>query len=296
MADGIVLPGDGNSISTDDIGGNHVQRVKLMLGANDADDGTVAKATRLPTEAFLIEVQKGNVPGHSLVHKFGRNDGVPNATWEFVTLLGHTVWPLSAATTVRIKAGGDGADTAAGAGATEVTVQGIDDNFNEVTEVIATAGASASSATSTSFWRVHRAWVSGVGTYGAANTAAVIIENSAGGTDLIEIEVEEGQTQFAGWTVPIGKTAYLLSAFVTVDGVKAADVKYQTRGSIDVTVAPMKSVRLKKFWDGVLGELFFSPKSPSDEIVAKSDIWFEARGSGGTTEVSVDFELLVVDD
>ena len=33
---------------------------------------------------FLIEVAKGNVAGHSLVHKFGRNAAVPNGSWEFV--------------------------------------------------------------------------------------------------------------------------------------------------------------------------------------------------------------------
>ena len=245
---------------------------------------------------FLIEVAKGKIKGHSLVHKFGRNDSVPNGTWEFINLLGFTAWPLSAATTVRIKSGGNAADDTAGNGARTVTVQGIDDSFNEVSEVIVTAGSSASSATSASFWRVHRAWVSAVGTYGAANTAAIVIENSAGGTDLIQIGTEEGQTQFSGYTVPIGKTAHLLSVFITVDGVKSADIRWSTRADIDDTSAPMKSRRLKNFWDGVLGQMSFSPKSPGGDIAAKSDIWFEARGSGAITEVSCDFELLLVDD
>ena len=39
---------------------------------------------------FLIEVQKGNVVGHSMVHKFGRNDAVPNGSWAFVNLLEFT--------------------------------------------------------------------------------------------------------------------------------------------------------------------------------------------------------------
>ena len=245
---------------------------------------------------FLIEVQKGNVAGHSIIHKFGRNDGVPNGSFEFINLLGFTGWPLSAATTVRIKAGGNAADDTAGNGAREVTVKGIDDSFNEVSEAIATAGASASSATTASFWRVHRAWVSAAGTYGAANTAAVDIENSAGGTDLIQLATEEGQSQFAGWTVPTGKTAYLLSALVTVDAAKAADIRFCTRENIDDTSAPMSASRVKLFWDGVLGSTAFNPRSPMSPIVAKSDLWWEARGGGAGTEVSADFELLVVDD
>lgn len=252
--------------------------------------------TYLPTQDYLIEVQRGNVPGVSMVHKFGRNDAVPNGSWAFVNLSGFTAWPLSAATTVRVKAGGDAADTAAGAGAREVTVQGIDSNFAETSEAIATAGASASSATSTSFWRVHRAWVSSAGTYGAANTAAIDIENSGGGTDLIQIGVEEGQSQFAGWTVPASKTAYLLYLHISADGLKPADIRVFTRADIDDASAPVASKRLKLFFDGIAGAMRYLPKGPELIIPAKSDIWVEARGSGALTEVSANFELLIIDD
>ena len=252
--------------------------------------------TYLPDRDYLIEVQRGNVPGASMVHKFGRNDAIPNGSFAFVNLLGFTAWPLSAATTVRVKAGGNAADTAAGAGAREVTVQGIDSNFAETSEVIATAGASASSATSASFWRVHRAWVSAAGTYGAANTAAIDIENSGGGTDLIQIGLEEGQSQFAGWTVPLGKTAYLLSLHLSTDGLKPANVRVFTRADIDDTSAPMASKRLKLFFDGVAGVVRYVPQGPELSLPAKSDIWVEANGSGALTEVSADFELLVIDD
>lgn len=249
----------------------------------------------LPSRDWLIEVQKGNVAGHSMVHKFGRNAGVPNGSWEFVNLLGFTGWPLSAATTVRIKSGGNAADTAAGAGAREVTVQGIDNSFAETSEAIATAGASASSATSASFWRIHRAWVSSCGTYGSANTGAVAIENSGGGTDLIQIGADKGQTQFGGWTTPVSKTAYLLSMHMQVDTNKSAIIRVYTRADIDDTTAPMKSKRLREFF-AVTGDLRYEPKGPAISISAKSDFWVEAWGDGAGCAVTVDFELLVVDD
>lgn len=249
----------------------------------------------LPITDFYTEVAKGNVAGHSLVHKFGRNDAVPNGTWAFVNLLGHTAWPLSAATTVRVKAG-NAADTAAGAGAREITVQGIDSTLAEVTSVLATAGASASSNSTESYWRVHRAWVSSAGTYGAANTAAVVIENSGGGTDLIQIGVEEGQTQFAGFTIPTGKTGYFVSVSITVDAGKAADIAIYTRANMNDTSAPMSSKRLKLFFDGVLGTHSLNPDSPIFSMPALTDIWVEARGGGAASEVTADFELLLVDD
>lgn len=252
--------------------------------------------TYLPQRSFLIEVQKGNVPGHAIVHKFGRNANVANGVWEHVSSLSAATSFLAAPTTVRIKAGGDAADTAAGVGAREITVVGIDENLVEVVETIATAGTSASSATSASFWRVYRAYVSAGGTYGASNTAAVVIENSVGGTDLIQIATEEGQTFYAGWTAPTGKTAYFLSAHLMTDSGKAADFRFRTRANFNDTSAPLGAVRTMLYFDGVLGHMVFQPKSPGKAIPTLTDVWWEAEGGGASTEVSVDFELLVVDD
>ena len=249
------------------------------------------------TADFYTEVQKGNVTGHTMVHKFGRNDAVPNGSWAFVTLLGQTSHVLSAATTVRIKAGGDAADTAAGAGAREITVQGLREiTLAEETEVIATAGAGVSLATARLFWRVHRVWVSSVGTYGGANTADIDIENGAGGTDIIKIAIEEGQTQDAVFSIEGGKTGYLLSIHITVDSGKKADIRMFTRNSLDDTTAPMPAKRLKLYFDGIAGEFHYDPKGAELSLDEKTDIWFEAQGVGATAEVSVDFEILMVDN
>ncbi len=246
---------------------------------------------------FLIEVQKGNIAGHSMVHKFGKN-GAVGGTFEHISQIPFSVSNFrTSAIAMRVKSGGNAADTAAGAGAREVTIQGIDSSFNETSEAVATAGASASSATTATFWRVHRAWVSGTGTYGANNTGDIVIEDSGGGADFIQIAAGEGQSQYCGWTVPVNKTAYLLSVHVTVSvGTnKECDVRCFTRNTIDDVSAPMPAKRLKLYWDGVQEPFTYKPCGPEFELPEKSDIWFEAQ-SGATSEVSIDFELLVVDD
>jgi len=245
---------------------------------------------------FLTEVHRGNITGLSCVHKFGANHSVPNGSFAFVTTLGQTAHALSAATTVRIKAGGNVADTSAGAGARELTVQGIDDSLNEVTETITTAGASASSATTTSFWRVHRMWVSATGTYGDNNTGDIVVENSGGGTDICTLEAGKGQSEDAIWTVPTGKTAYLMSIHITVDASKPADVRMYVRENMDDTTAPMTAKRMKKNFLGLTGTNVYKPKGMNTSVIGAGDIWVEAQGGGAQTSVSVDFELLVVDD
>lgn len=270
------------------------QRIKQVYGPEGTATAVTA-ATPLPISNFLLEVAKGNVAGHSLVHKFGRNDAVANGSWEFVSLLSAATSFLSADTTARIKAGGNAADTAAGAGAREVTFVGVDDNLAEVAEAVATAGAGASSATTASFWRIYRAYVSSHGTYGDSNTAAITIENSGGGTDLIQIAAEEGQTQYAGFTVATGTTAYLLGVLISVDASKPADIKMIKRENFNDTSVPVQAYRLVRYWDGIQGAFSYEPKAPL-KFDALTDIWFEAQGDGAQTEVSVDFDLLIVDD
>lgn len=249
---------------------------------------------------FLIEVQKGNVAGHAIEYKFGRNDDVPNGSFELISQLSGAAMFRTTAATVRVKAGGNAADTAAGAGAQEVTVVGIASDLTETQETIATAGASASSATTTSFWRVYRAWVSDFGaraTTPAANTGNIVIEDSGAAADMIMIAANEGQSQYGAYAVPTGKTGYLISAHVTADASKAADFRMFTREGLNDVAAPYAAQRLQLYADGILGHAsIYDPPAPGIVIPALADIWVEAEGGGAGTEVSCNFEILLVDD
>lgn len=249
-----------------------------------------------PSREHMRAVRRGEVIGESIVHKFGRNPTLPNGTFEFMTPLGHTGWPLSAPTAVRIKAGGDVADDASGAGARQVVVQGLNDEFKEVQEAIVTAGGLASTPTTTLFWRPQRLWVSAVGTYGAANTDNIIIENAGGGTDLIMIAADEGQSQFGPFTIPGGKTGYLIGLGLCVSSVRDADFRVFLRKRIDITVGAIESKRIKVHFDGVGGFIAYKPESPEFECPAKSDLWIEGAGSGGVTAASAGMEIWLIDN
>jgi hypothetical protein len=242
-------------------------------------------------------VSLGLVPGMSIVHKYGRNGAVPNGSWEAITPSGAINF-LQAATPVRIKAGGNAADTAAGAGARKITVEGLDSNLALATEEIVTAGASASSVTAISFWRIFRAYVSddSTGAYGGSNTGAITVENGAGGTDLIQIGSGEGQSQFGSYSIPVGKTGYVIGGDATVNGVKAASVRGFVRANLNKVTTPFSPKKLKIQSDGILGQSVLISKSARIILPQLSDIWFEANGGGAATEASVDFEILLVDN
>ena len=247
------------------------------------------------TTNHSLEVARGNVSGVSSVHKFGANPSVAANSTEYVTFSGAINW-LTAATAVRIKAGGDAADDTAGNGARKVIVQGLDENWADASEEITTAGSSASTATTVTFIRVFRAYVTDVGVYTAANTGNIVIENGAGGTDLLTIEAGEGQSETSEYTVPAGKTAYLTNFDATVDAAKAADMKmYQRRNADDATV-PFTGKRLVGGFLQLIGEATEQFGSyPS--FPAKTDLWWEATtGSGAAPAVSIDYDLMLVDD
>lgn len=245
---------------------------------------------------FLIEVQQGNVPGYSFMHKFGRNNSVPNGSWELVSLLSNGLPFLTLPTTVRIKAGGSALDIVGGSGAHGVTVVGIDDTLAEASETIVTSGSSASLPTTTSFWRVYRAFVTTVGVYNSANNAAITIETSNGASDIIRIGPDKGQTQHTAYSTPSGKNGYLLSVHLTTGHTTPADFRLLTRSDLSNVSSPVSSKRLKRYWDGVLGDIDYVPRGPGLKLTEGTDIWIEARGVGGIVKVASDFEILLVDN
>jgi hypothetical protein len=245
---------------------------------------------------FYTEVSQGNVAGYSLVHKYGRNDSIANGVWSLISSVSTDDALPSSGSPVRIKVSGNALDTASGSGAREITVFGIDDSLEEVSETIATSGSGVSAATTASFWRVYRAYTSEVGSYGGTNSGAITIEIADGTRDMVVITSGEGQTQHGAYAIPSGKVGYLLSLHMSADATKAADFRLFTRENLTDVVAPMSPKRLRLFFDGVLGDVFHRAVSPGPVLPALTDVWVEARGSTGSSEVSVDFEILLVDD
>lgn len=246
-------------------------------------------------EEFYLKVAKGEISRHELVHKFGRNALVPNSSWAGV-LSGGTFNFLTAPTPVRIKAGGNVADNAGTTGVNQIHVEGLNSSGYAVSTTIDTNGSSASLVTTKSFWRVNRLHGFQTGVYGGTNTGNIVIENSTGGTDLIQINAGSGQSEYGAYTIPKDKTGYLMGVTAEVDASKAADIRLITRADITSTVAPYCPLRQRLYFDGVKGESNIRPKSPILSLAELTDIWFDANGGGAATEVSVDFEIVVVDN
>lgn len=246
--------------------------------------------------SWIQEVAKGNVPNHSIVHKFGRNTSVPNGSWELVANLSGATPFLSAATTVRVKAGGSANDIAStGSHARTLRVYGIDDSLAFADEVINLNGASASTSTTTSFWRLYRGVVETAGTYATPwNDTAIIVEDTAGTTDLLNMSANESQTKLGWYQWATGYDAYILSYTFTVDSNKPADIRVRSRANFNDTSAPVSPIKTIEYFDGIAGVFNYIHETPDLIESGPAELWVEANGSGAATEVTVDFEMLLV--
>jgi len=168
---------------------------------------------------YYLQVSRGEIQGHKRLFKFGFNSDIDNSIEDIWDAGGVYAYQSSA---VAMTATSDAGATDNGV---EVTIQGLDASYNELSETITLASTGTATTTGT-FLRTFRALVSG----SQEPTDNINVTNS--GTTYARITSGENQTLMALWTVPAGYTAYLLQTDVTAfteQNNKFATVHIQTR-------------------------------------------------------------------
>jgi hypothetical protein len=269
--------------------------VLLLLGGCQLMGSTPSTGGNGAYDPHEIRVSQGRVQGHSTVHVFGRNPSV-GLSEEVIWSQGGDYPPfdLTAATTFRLRAGGNVNDDAAGSGAREVTCECLDGSFVETSETITTAGASASAATTATCIRWRQCWVSASGTLHGANAGTIIIETTAGDA-VAAIQTGLGQTQLGVFTVPAGKTAFVASFAVMAEGTKNADVCLFAMPNADDIVAPFPSPRLVQDLPGVAGPFKFTHDT-WERYPERTDLWVTGIAPVSTIDVATEIELVLVED
>ncbi len=169
------------------------------------------------TEPFNLQVARGQIAYHYSVFKFGFNPDIDDSL-ETVWAEGGLYSYLSAATVLKISSSSTD-DTSAGTGARTVELQGLDGDYNQISETVTLNGQTAVNTTK-SFLRIYRMIVKTAGTGGQnagviyAGTGTVTLGVPA--NKYATIAIGDNQTLMALWTVPAGYTAYLLQTDVTV--------------------------------------------------------------------------------
>jgi hypothetical protein len=250
-----------------------------------------------PASDFNSDRNVGLIGGEASGRKFGANLSVGGAL-ETVWTYGSDWVPNQLKNEkLRIAAGGNANDTAAGTGAQSVQVNFLDENLAEVTETLVTAGTSASAATSANCFRLTSARVIDVGTYHGTNTADIVLELT-GGNVMGNIAAGAGTTEQAIFCVPAGKTMYITEILVSVGQADSCDVRlFRSADPSDVTGPTFSGVYEEWGIYDFSGAVVF-PLTTHLVFPAGTDVWFEAEKvtGGGSARVGVDFNFYTVTD
>ena len=241
-----------------------------------------------------VDIAAGFFGDRYSVVKFGANEDVGTGAYEVIWSNGGSYPWQESAETVRVKAGGNAADAAAGAGAQKLIVQGLDENWDRAQEEITlnANGTLASSATTTTFIRINRVWVSECGTYSSNNTGDIVIEGVSTSNVYANILAGVGQSQLGMYSIPRDYKGFLLRYSISVDSTKPAEVRLYFRENANDVATPFTGAKRLRHRSLALS-------GPVDEVLQVpipfseyTDLWFEAIASGGSaTTVEVDFDM-----
>ena len=229
-------------------------------------------------EPFYLQVGRGQIENHKHTFKFGFNPDI-NGTEETIWDVGGIyAYPASAVTMT--------ATTTAGTPATDngvnITIQGLDADYNEVSQEITLAGSGTATTTQT-FLRVFRAFVSG----SQAPTASVNITN--GGTTYARVTLNDNQTLMAVWTVPAGYTAYIIKGNIGTG--TANNNQYIVGRLVSRELGGVFRTQAKVTIQS--GEIAFDFEVPV-AFPEKTDIEARALSSGSNNLIFADFEMIYI--
>lgn len=259
--------------------------------------GVEQKQAVLVTD-FFIEVAKGNIPGHSIIHKFGHNLQV-NSTRSTLWSLGTADYVyLTENTTLKISSSSTD-DDVGGTGALTVQLYGQDTNYAELEETITLTGQVAVN-TVNQYFRIYRMVVKTAGSGG--ENAGIIYAGTGTVTDGVPankyaaVDAGYNQSQMALYTIPAGKTGYGTHPYVSLG--------HGTTGSGDdidaeLAVRPVGEVfQVKHEIHAATGSgAYVHPNWFPHIIPEKSDVEIRAEITGnGEVEVAGGFEILLVDN
>jgi hypothetical protein len=242
------------------------------------------------TEPFELQVARGQIPGHSVIHVFGFNPAVgtdEETVWPIDGLLGHPPSP-----TIMTVSSTSANDSAAGTGARTVLIEGVNGTGGITTEVVILDGQTPVSTVNT-YDAIERLVVLTVGS-GEKNAGLIYIGTGTvtAGVPAVTynvIDVGENLSTTGHWTCPTGFTGYLTRGSFAVGptaGNQFVRGRLKLRGADEIVRTAAKVTVQSGSADF---DFFFPVKISATECVTAT-----AQGSGGSASVSSYFQIVLV--
>jgi hypothetical protein len=248
---------------------------------------------------FGVDVAKGEVPGHSVIQKFGRNSAV-SSTFVPICLSGFYRTPTSNTALEVVSSSVN--DDIAGTGARTIYYEGLQNsggNLVVVSDVVELDGTTAV-ALPDQLIRLYRWYVASSGTYASqsagSHAGTLTIRESGGGNTWSTITTTgfpKAQSQIGAYTVPTGYTAYISKITYSVESDKEADILMFQREGVLNTSAPYNAMRLVTEINSAKGTSSVYYNTPL-KFEEETDFGFLGKLKANTGPMTVDFEIKLV--
>lgn len=235
---------------------------------------------RLPN--YGLGVAKGQFDDITHIHKFGAVPAMSQNQTGTIWDVNDTTYPWSSfdtAGTLSIPA------VNASDNGKSIVLVGLDNDYLELTETV-TVSSSGATTTTQSFKRIFRAYV----TNGSVTNVGDIVVQK-GGTTVATIKAGKAQTLMAVYTVPAGKTGYILK------GVATCQAGADATGDMFVRYFGQDSFRVGHTFEvsGTGGEYLYDFGVPV-KIPAKSDIDVRCSVRSNNARVTAAFDIILDED
>jgi hypothetical protein len=241
-------------------------------------------------EPFELQVARGQISWHIPVTVFGFNpdlDTTEETVWPGGGIISHP----SAAIQWKVSSSSAN-DTSAGTGARTVFINGLDANYNQVTETV-TLNGQTEVLTTNSLLRINSAYVA---TAGSSNSAAGNIYFGTGtvtagvpATVWQIILFDYNSTVTGHYTVPAGYTAYMDTGQISA-GQATGSTQVVSRLLASGTDNIRRTAAVVTLNNGAVNYDFFVPIS----FPEKTDIEAAAVGSAANNSVSSYFNIVLI--
>ena len=307
MADNVTIthkanstPPDGTIVATDQVGTAHIQRVKLDVGGGGL---SVPVVGQLPL-ADGLTIAKGEVAGHSIVHKFGAApdfdttdnevtiwDGADDgAAWELMSYV------YSSSADIDSISSSNAGDTV------DIEISGLDANYDLTTQT-ATLSGQTRVALTTPLIRVFRMINVGAtnlagNVFGYPNTGLTAGVPTVNASIRAIIQAENNQTEMAIYTIPHDCTGYVIGFYAATAGASKDSnylIKLYARPFGQVFQLKHKSA----LDDSGTSQYHHKFEVPTKVFAAKTDIAMTVqmlKAAATAATISAGFDIILVAD
>jgi hypothetical protein len=236
----------------------------------------VASVTRNGAyEPFDLQVARNQIMGHSVLSLFGYQASVtttPIPVWENAS----TYTYITAASTLSLVSTSASDDTSA-----KILINGLDSNFNPISETLAMNGTGAVT-TVNSYFRVNSLVMVSPGTSQNTNIGTITLKQSS--NVIAQINAGVGKSQSTIYTVPAGYSFYLDLAEVNTSNSYTGStiITYKVQAINNVT-----GVKLNVLQQPFVSIYTASRSSDPFIYTEKTDIQWQLSTSTGTVAVGI---------